>query len=88
MGAGYSKLILNSEYLWRNLQRKKGVFIRFVVFTSTLMYSDVWNQSTIIGKFIGFENINGNFNTGNVLLVLQDLESNQLQKTKLNFTIY
>ena len=42
---GYLK---KSKYLWINVHRKMGAFsVRFVFFTSTLVYSVVCNQSPI-----------------------------------------
>ena len=47
-GGGCSGLVKNSKYLLRNVHRKLGVlFTCFVTFTSTLLYSAIWNQLSI-----------------------------------------
>ena len=51
MGSGCSGIIylFLFKYWWRNVHLKMGAFfIRFVTFTSTLVYSFVWNQSIVI----------------------------------------
>ena len=49
---GCSRLIIYiywSKYWWRNVHRKIGAFsIRFVAFNSTLVYSVIWNQSSLM----------------------------------------
>ena len=51
MDASYSGLNMKKyKYLWRNEKRKTGGFlILFVTFTSTLVYSVIWNQSIAEG---------------------------------------
>ena len=41
-----------SKYWWRNVHRKMGdFFIRFVLFTSTLVWIFVWNQYIMVRNF-------------------------------------